>query len=41
MTKPREQAPDSQVNLADGASVRLSQYWQDSRLVLVFLRHLG
>ncbi len=41
LTKQAEKAPDSQVSLADGSSARLSRFWKDGRLVIVFLRHLG
>jgi len=34
-------APDAAVTLSDGAEIRLSAFWQDRTLVLVFLRHLG
>ena len=41
MTKTQAQAPDTLVSLADGTRRHLSAFWQEGRLVLVFLRHLG
>lgn len=41
MKSPKDQAPDTLVNLADGSQCHLSDLWQEGRLVLVFLRHLG
>ena len=35
------QAPDVNVMLADGTRQRLSAFWQNGDLLLVFLRHLG
>jgi hypothetical protein len=32
---------DATVTMADGAVKRLSAFWADGRLVLVFLRHFG
>ena len=34
-------APDGEVSLADGSTKRLSDFWRDAPLVLVFLRHFG
>jgi hypothetical protein len=34
-------APDVELVLADGSRRRLSEFWQESMLVLVLLRHLG
>ncbi|MDJ0803989.1 MAG: hypothetical protein QNI89_07110 [Desulfobacterales bacterium] len=41
MTETQTDAPDTLVNLADGSRQHLSAFWQEGRLVLVFLRHLG
>jgi hypothetical protein len=41
MTASQAQAPDNLVTLADGSRCHLSTFWQEARLVLVFLRHLG
>ncbi len=41
MTNPQLKAPDTLVTLADGSQRHLSAFWQEGRLVLVFLRHLG
>ncbi|HLJ34849.1 MAG TPA: hypothetical protein VKU38_14415 [Ktedonobacteraceae bacterium] len=40
---PQEGMPalDLQLQNKDGAKVRLSDYWQRSPIVLVFLRHFG
>ncbi len=40
---PREGMPalDVQLRDKDGKKVRLSDYWQRSPIVLVFLRHFG
>jgi peroxiredoxin len=34
-------APDVALTLSDGSQRRLSDFWQEGRLVLVLLRHLG
>ena len=34
-------APDAQVTLSDGRRARLSDWWRERSLVLVFLRHFG
>lgn len=34
-------APDVQLVLSDGSQRRISDFWQENRLVLVLLRHLG
>ena len=34
-------APEAELTLSDGTCRRLSEFWQEHRLVLVFLRHLG
>jgi peroxiredoxin len=34
-------APDLTVNLSDNSTKRLSEFWQERPLVLVFLRHFG
>ncbi len=41
MTETQTHAPDTLVNLADETRRHLSTFWQEGRLVLVFLRHLG
>jgi hypothetical protein len=41
MKKSQQQAPDAHVTLSDGTRRRLSAFWQEGHLVLVFLRHLG
>ena len=41
MTNAQPQAPDTMVALADGTHQHLSAFWQEGRLLLVFLRHLG
>ncbi|MDJ0810265.1 MAG: hypothetical protein QNJ02_05020 [Desulfobacterales bacterium] len=41
MKVPKPGAPDALVKLADGSHRHLSEFWQDGRLLLVFLRHLG
>ncbi len=41
MDATESKATDSLVTLADGTRRRLSTFWQEGRLVLVFLRHLG
>lgn len=41
MDKGHLSAPDPMVTLADGSRRRLSEFWQDHALVLVFLRHFG
>jgi hypothetical protein len=32
---------DTPVTLSNGSVKRLSEFWENSRLVLVFLRHFG
>jgi len=32
---------DHEVTLSDGSTARLSDFWADGPLVLVFLRHYG
>jgi hypothetical protein len=34
-------APDAAVQLADGSTCRLRDFWEAGKLVLVFLRHFG
>jgi hypothetical protein len=34
-------APDAVVTLSDGSRGRLSDWWRQGPLVLVFLRHFG
>ncbi len=41
MTHSGQKAPDVELVLADGNRRRLSDFWQEIRLVLVLLRHLG
>ncbi|MDJ0667369.1 MAG: hypothetical protein QNJ61_08825 [Desulfobacterales bacterium] len=41
MTSSKVKAPDVSVMLADGSRLQLSALWQNTTLVLVFLRHLG
>ena len=41
MSAKHAKAPDALVTLADGSRRHLSAFWQEGRLVLVFLRHLG
>jgi hypothetical protein len=36
-----DQAPDSVVLDAKGQEVRFSQFWQESPILLSFLRHFG
>lgn len=38
---PGHPAPDAPVENARGESVRLSELWRDSPVIIVFLRHLG
>ncbi len=33
--------PDAQITLSDGSRARLSDWWREGPLVLVFLRHFG
>jgi peroxiredoxin len=41
MTRSGQKAPDIELVLSDGSRRRLSDFWRESRLVLVLLRHLG
>ncbi|MGD8971185.1 MAG: hypothetical protein PVG01_07225 [Desulfobacterales bacterium] len=41
MEKDYHKAPDLTVNLSDNSTKRLSEFWQERPLVLVFLRHFG
>jgi len=41
MAHSGQKAPDVELILADGYQRRLSDFWQESPLVLVLLRHLG
>ena len=41
MGKDDQEAPDLTVTLSDNATKRLSEFWQERPLVLVFLRHFG
>jgi hypothetical protein len=34
-------AHDADIIMADGTAMRLSDFWNRGRLVLVFLRHFG
>lgn len=41
MMKAKTPAPDVNVIMWDGSEKNLSHFWQEKKLVLVFLRHLG
>jgi hypothetical protein len=41
MKKDYANAPDLAVTLSDNSTKRLSEFWQERQLVLVFLRHFG
>ena len=41
MRKVNDPAPDVNVMLSDGSRRQLSAFWQNGKLILVFLRHLG
>jgi hypothetical protein len=41
MKRKNRKAPDSLVALSDGTQRKLSSFWQQGRLVLVFVRHFG
>jgi hypothetical protein len=41
MGKEYQMAPDLTVTLSDNTTKRLSEFWQERPLVLVFLRHFG
>ncbi len=41
MAARARQAPEAPVVLSDGSNRRLSDWWRDGPLVLVFLRHFG
>ncbi|MFZ1956677.1 MAG: hypothetical protein WAU34_14385 [Desulfobacterales bacterium] len=41
MKKDYPKAPDLTVTLSDNSTKRLSEFWQERQLVLVFLRHFG
>jgi peroxiredoxin len=41
MGKEYQKAPDLTVTLLDDSTIRLSEFWQERPLVLVFLRHFG
>jgi peroxiredoxin len=41
MEKDYQKAPDLTVTLSDNSTKRLSEFWQERPLVLVFLRHFG
>jgi peroxiredoxin len=41
MGKDDQKAPDLTVTLSDNTTKRLSEFWQERPLVLVFLRHFG
>jgi len=41
MINDGQKAPDVDLVLSDGSNRRLSDFWQESSLVLVLLRHLG
>ena len=41
MEKYNQKAPDLTVTLSDNSTKRLSEFWHERPLVLVFLRHFG
>ena len=41
MGKDHQKAPDLTVTLSNDATKRLSDFWHERPLVLVFLRHFG
>jgi len=41
MNQENLKAPDAEVILSDSSVIRLSDFWKDRLLVLVFLRHFG
>ena len=41
MIETGEKAPDMDITLADGSRCRLGDFWRESPLVLILLRHLG
>ena len=41
MLKNNRKAPNPTVTLSDGTETHLSEFWQDRKLVLVFVRHFG
>jgi hypothetical protein len=41
MAKDHPKAPDIELVLSDGSRRRISEFWREGGLVLVFLRHLG
>jgi hypothetical protein len=41
MKKNYQKAPDPTVTLSDNSTKRLSEFWRERPLVLVFLRHFG
>jgi hypothetical protein len=41
MQKDYQKAADLTVALSDNSTKRLSEFWQERPLVLVFLRHFG
>jgi hypothetical protein len=41
MEKDYRKAPDLTVTLSDNSTKRLSDFWHERPLVLVFLRHFG
>lgn len=36
-----ERAPDARIRLSDGSTGRLSEFWEQGPVALVFLRHFG
>jgi hypothetical protein len=41
MKSKTRKAPDATVTLSDGTQHRLSEFWRQQKLVLVFVRHFG
>jgi peroxiredoxin len=41
MKRENRKAPDVRVELSDGTQKKLSDFWRQGRLVLVFVRHFG
>ena len=41
MRKKKRNAPEATVTLSDGTHKQLSDFWQQQKLVLVFVRHFG
>lgn len=41
MKREKRKAPDLIVALSDGTQRKLSSFWRQGKLVLVFVRHFG